>query len=137
MLADGWEPGGVHWQIGEQGSLILGVQTQPKGRGGHYDAPGAFPPERLGRWTHVAAVYDRDNRRVTHYVDGRPAMRSPLEFDIPLRIGDAELGNWNVAAHRRSPARRHFSGCMDEFMLFARALGDPEIERLYAASRPE
>jgi hypothetical protein len=136
MMCDGWEPGGLHWQIGATGTLILGVQQRPKGHGGHYHAPEVFTPNRLGQWAHLAVVYDRDNGRVTHYIDGKPAAEEPLAFDIPLRVGNAELGNWNIAAHRNAFPIRYMSGCMDEFLLFARALGGQEIERLYAQGRP-
>jgi hypothetical protein len=136
MMADGWEPGGCHWQIGDNGMLILGVQQRPKGKGGHYHAPGVFTPRRFGQWVHLAVVYDRDAAQVTHYVDGRPVTREPLLFDLPLRIGDGELGNWNIAAHRNRSPIRYFSGCMDEFLLFGRALREDEIERLYTQGQP-
>jgi hypothetical protein len=136
MMADGWDSGGLHWQIGSDGKLILGVQQKPKGRGAHYHAPGAITPERFGHWLHLAVVYDRDDHRVTHYVDGRPVAAHPLLFDIPLRIGDAELGNWNIATHQNRSPIRFLSGCMDEFALFARALSDQEVERLYTHGRP-
>jgi ferric-dicitrate binding protein FerR (iron transport regulator) len=136
LLSDGWEPGGVHWQIGEGGKLVLGIQGKPKGKGANYHAYDVFTPDRFGQWTHLAVVYDRDAGQVTHYVDGEPASRTPLIFDIPLRIEKAELGNWNVATHRNNNPVRHFTGCMDEFLLFSRALTDAEVGRIYAAGRP-
>jgi len=136
LLADGWEPGGVHWQIGEAGKLVLGIQGKPKGKGANYHAFGIFTPERFGQWTHLAVVYDRDAGQVTHYVDGQPVSQTPVEFDIPLRIEKAELGNWNIASHRNNNPVRHLTGCMDEFLLFSRALTDGEIGRIYTAGRP-
>ena len=136
MMADGWEPGELHWQIGEDGKLILGVQSDPKGRGAHYHAVGALTPDRFGQWMHLAVVYDRDAGHVTHYLDGQPAARHPTRFDIPLRVGDAELGNWNIATHPNKTPVRHFTGCMDEFLFFARALSEKEVERLHARGRP-
>src|SRR5262249_47232140 len=88
MMADGWEPGGCHWQIGNSSTIILGVQADPKGKGGHYHAPETFTPERFGQWTHLAVVYDWENESVTHYVDGRPAARQRVQFEIKLRLGD-------------------------------------------------
>ena len=136
MMADGWEPGGLHWQIGDDGTIILGVQQLPKGRGAHYHAPAAITPDQFGRWLHLAVVYDREQGLVTHWVNGQKASEVPVQFDILLRIGDAELGNWNVAKHRNSTPVRYFSGCIDEFMIFSRALSDKEIERLYVEGRP-
>ena len=50
------EPGGLHWQIGDDGKLILGVQGHPKGRGAHYHAPDILTPQRYGQWLHLAAT---------------------------------------------------------------------------------
>jgi hypothetical protein len=142
MMADGWEPGGMHWQIGVDGTIILGVkappelETGPLGRGAHYRAYNVFTPERLGRWVHLAVVYDPAAGLVTHYVDGRPVGEGEIEFDVPLRVGDGELGNWNMATFRNKHPVRNFTGGMDEFMLFSRALTGAEVERLYAQGRP-
>src|SRR6266545_2711374 len=136
MMTDGWEPGECHWQIGDNGTLILGIQGNPKGRGAHYHAVNAVTPERFGQWLHLAVVYDRDGEKVTHYLDGHPVAQQPIQFDIPLRISDAQLGNWNLATHRNNTPIRFLSGCMDEFLLFGRALSDEEIERHYTSGRP-
>jgi hypothetical protein len=136
MMADGWGPGGMHWQIGDTGTIILGVQGPPKVRGAHYHAPGIFTPERFGQWVHLAVVYDHEAEEVTHYVDGRPVAQLSVLFEVPLRIGEAELGNWNVAAHRNSTPVRNLNGCMDEFMMFSRPLAPEEIEQHYNHGRP-
>jgi hypothetical protein len=142
MMADGWDPGSPHWQIGSDGTLILGVQGPPEFqmppnlRGAHYHAPGVITPERFGRWIHLAVVYDGPAGRVTHYVDGRPASTDTTWFDAPLKIGNAELGNWNVAGYRNKSPVRNFNGCIDEFLLFARPLSGAEVARLHAAGRP-
>ena len=136
FMADGCEPGEFHWQVGDAGKLVLGVRGPSKAPNAHYHAFGVFTPERLGQWVHLAVVYDRDAGQVTHYVDGRAAARLPIEFDTPLRIGDAEIGNWNSASRRNDNPVRYLSGCIDEFMLFSRALADEEIERLSEYGRP-
>jgi hypothetical protein len=136
MMADGWKEGGCHWQIGEDGTLILGVQSRPRGHGAHYHARGAFTPKQFGHWVHLAVVYDQEGGQVSHYVDGRPVAQVPIQFDIPLCIGDAELGNWNIATHRNPSPVRYLNGCMDEFLLFSRALSEQEVEKLYTQGRP-
>ena len=136
MMTDGWDEGAPHWQIGDDGTLILGVQNRNKTKGGHYHAPGAITPDLFGRWLHLAVVYDGEAGRVTHYVDGRVAADMKTEFDIPLRIGDAELGNWNMATHRNITPIRFLSGCMDEFLMLSRPLGADEIAQLYSQGRP-
>jgi hypothetical protein len=136
MMADGWDDGAPHWQIGDDGTLILGVQGPKKSRGGHYHAPGAITPDLFGRWLHLAVVYDGAAGKVTHYVDGRAVAEVKTEFDIPLRIGDAELGNWNMATHRNITPIRFLSGSMDEFLMLSRPLSADEIGQLYAQGRP-
>ncbi len=136
MMSDGWSEGAPHWQIGDDGKLILGVQSSPKGKGAHYHAEGAITPKLFGQWLHLAVVYDSDAGKVTHYLDGQAVAEVPIEFDIPLHIGDAELGNWNIATHRNNCPIRFLNGCMDEFMMFSRALDADEITRLYAQGRP-
>jgi hypothetical protein len=142
MMVDGWGEGGLHWQVGVDGTVILGVRAPlslnlpPALRGAHYRAFGAITPERFGRWVHLAVVYDRAAGRVTHYLDGRPVSEQPIQYDVPLRVGDAQLGNWDVASYRSNSPVRNFTGCMDEFMLFSRALTGPEVERLAALGQP-
>ncbi len=136
FMADGWPEGGPHWQIGADGMLILGVRAPPKVRNAHYHAHKALLPERWGQWIHLAVVYDRLGGSVTQYVDGRAVMQEPVMFDIPLRIGNAEIGNWNAGPGQHRQPIRNFSGCMDEFMLFSRPLSAQEIEQLYNQGRP-
>lgn len=73
---------------------------------------------------------------VRHYVDGQQVMSEPIKFDIRLRIGNAEIDNWDVTTRRHNHPIRYFSGCMDEFMLFARALSEEEIKQSYDNGRP-
>jgi hypothetical protein len=136
LMADGWEPGEIHWQIGEEGKLVLGVQGDPKGRGSHYHAHDAITPDRFGRWLHLAVVYDREAGHVTHYVDGEALAQQPIEFDIKLRIGEAEIGNWNLASHRNRTPVRFFSGRIDELKVIAEALDDARIQELARQGRP-
>src|SRR5262249_54955146 len=66
LMADGWEEGEPHWQIGSDGTLILGIRgpadynPEPNVRGPQYRAHGIITPERFGRWVHLAVVYDPD-----------------------------------------------------------------------------
>jgi hypothetical protein len=136
FLADGWDVGEFHWQIGEAGKLVLGVKAPPGTPNGQYHAFDVFTPERLGQWVQLAVVYDRDAGRVTHYVDGRPAGSAPIQFDVTLRVGDAEIGNWNTASYRNTQPVRNFNGCMDELLVFARALTDDEVHELYTQGKP-
>jgi RNA polymerase sigma factor (sigma-70 family) len=112
-----------------------GGKSQAGPAEGHFHAPDVFGPKHFGTWVQLAAVFDRDRRQVTHYLDGHPVVRISVPFDVPLRVGDAEIGNWHAAGNP-SPAIRYLDGCIDEFLLFSRALDDEEIGRLYTAGRP-
>jgi ferric-dicitrate binding protein FerR (iron transport regulator) len=136
MMTTGWEEGAPHWHIHGDGKLELGVQGPKKKGGVHYFSSPVLTAERLGQWTHLALVYDRDAGQVTHYVDGQPVTQEGIKLDITLRLGDLELGNWNIGSHRNKSPIRYFRGCIDEFLLFGRALSADEIERLYTQGRP-
>jgi hypothetical protein len=136
FMTDGWEPGAPHWQLRDDGTLILGVQNLDKKRGAHYHAREAITQALLGQWIQLAVVYDRAAGQVSHYVDGQQVSREFVQFDTALKIGNAELGNWNIASHRNATPVRFFSGRMDEFVLFGRALTEQEIGRLYEQGRP-
>jgi hypothetical protein len=109
-MADGWEEGEPHWQIGTDGTLILGVRAPSaaeaslNARGAQYHAPRVFTPERFGRWVHLAVVYDRDEGEVVHYVDGQPASRSALLFDAPC--GSATPNSATGTRPRTGTSRR-------------------------------
>ncbi len=136
LMTDSWEEAAPHWHISHDGKLELGVQGPGRRNGAHYYSPVVFPTDRLGQWTHLAVTYDREAGLVTHYVDGRPVSQEPIKLDITLRLGNAEVGNWNLAARRHQHPVRYFTGCIDEFLLFARALDEQEVARHYEAGRP-
>jgi len=80
-----------------------------------------------------------DGQRATHYVNGFPVLESALKIGPPYRVGAAELGNWNAKGFpEKDPFMvRNFSGAMDEFCLFSRALSNREIRSLYSQGRPQ
>jgi hypothetical protein len=54
-------------------------------------------------------------------------------------VGASELGNWNAKGFPENDPFmiRNFSGAMDEFSLFNRALSAEEIRALYAQGKPQ
>jgi hypothetical protein len=136
FMTDGWEDGETHWHIGSSGTLELGIQGLEKKVNAHYEAPQAINRERFGGWTHLAVVYNGESGYVAHFVNGQSIAHLPLKFATVLRIGEAEIGNWNISKHRNQTPVRNFNGCIDEFIVFGRALGEPEIEQIYHAGRP-
>ncbi len=138
FMSDGFAPGTLHWLIRHDG--VLGLTVIGAG-GGHQilASPPVMAVDQFGIWTHLAVVLDGPARQVVHYVNGRPVSRHALRMEPPFRIGDAELGNWNARGFPGGDPFlvRNFSGTMDEFCLFARALAPAEIDALHADGRPQ
>lgn len=90
-------------------------------------------------WVHLAVVLDGNAKRVVHYVNGGQVSEKPLKQNPLFRIGAAELGNWNARGFPDDDPTliRNFSGAMDEFCLFSRALNASEIRALYSAGEPQ
>src|SRR5205085_337770 len=95
FMSDAFRAGATHWQVLNDGRVRLGIAGE--GKSGHvdYDSPVVFTPERLGRWIHLAVVFDANLRQVIHYVDGRAVSREAVRSRTPLQVGPAEVGNWS------------------------------------------
>jgi RNA polymerase sigma factor (sigma-70 family) len=132
LLTDGWDAGEVHWQFDQQGQLGLSV-GQASGVAWRYTSP-LVDLTRLGQWIHVASVFDGSNKTVRHYFNGqRVPCEASLDYDGPIRIGDAELCNWGRPVDKTSHAIRNFNGRMDEFLMLDDALTEMEIMQIYEA----
>ena len=129
FMCEGWSNGKVHWQITHEGKVRLGVAARDNKPHTDYDTPALFTPERFGQWIHLAVVFDPQAKQVRHYMNGECVAKLPIKAVFPLRLGLAELGNWNDG-HADRVAIRHLSGAMDEFALYSRALNDAEIAPL-------
>ena len=139
LMCDGFDAGKIHWQIRSDGVLDLGVQG-PRLRDVQILAsPAVIDFSQFGHWIHLAVVVDGARQQVAHYVNGTAVSRHALQRPPPYRIGTAELGNWNPGEMPNKPSFliRHFSGAMDEFALFNRALSDAELRSLYSEGKPE
>lgn len=139
FMSDGFAGGTLHWSLREDGVLGLTVIGPEPGSYQIVTSPPVVTAAQLGTWMHVAAVVDGQAGRVVHYVNGVEVGRKRLLQPPPFRVDVAELGNWNA---RGFPGNdpfliRNFSGAMDEFFLFGRALGADEIRDLYAEGRPQ
>lgn len=139
LLTDGFEVAHPHWQLAPPGDLRLGLRspsTGPKRETINYNAPDVISPGRIGVWTFVATVYDRQGGRVKHYMNGRQVASAPIRFDQPLTIGSAEIGNWGVPLGKSTYPVRNFVGRMDEFTLWKVALNSAEIAEMYRNYHP-
>ncbi len=138
FMSDGFLPGTLHWVIRNDGVLGLTVIGD---RGNHQilASPPVLSVDEFGIWTHLAVVLDGKANTVVHYVNGRPVSRHGLRLPPPFRIDAAELGNWTAGgAPGNDPFLiRNFSGVIDEFCLFSRALSPAELSALHAQGRPQ
>ena len=92
----------------------------------------------LGKWVHLALVYDPDVREVAHYRNGELLRALPIESPRPIGIGTGNLGNWPYQdwAEGTPFEYRNLNGLMDEFVILSRAMSGGEIHEMYEAGRP-
>lgn len=134
MLCDGHEQGELHWQITETGQLLLGVKADPEFSHDFY-SPSVINSNDLGRWVHLACVYNGETGSVHHYVDGVEVSAEKITVATPLRIDAAELGNWtpqDYSTHRT----RSLNGRVDEFIIFDTPLSAAEVAEIYETGKP-
>jgi hypothetical protein len=130
MLTDGYDVGEAHWQLRDDGRLLLGVQT-PEGHVA-YDSQPILNIKHLGRWIHLATVYDSESRQVVHYINGECVGNTKIETnEFKLQFGKSEIGNWGTPMSYSPQKIRNFNGQIDEFTLFQTALTADEIQSLY------
>lgn len=129
FMSEGWGDRKIHWQIVREGKIRLGIAGVAGKHHQDCDTEVFFTPERFGRWTHLAVVFDPQAKEVRHYANGTLLAKVALQSNAPLKPGIAELGNWN---DRRTTgvAIRHLSGTMDEFALWDRVLSEAEIKAM-------
>jgi len=130
FMSEGWHNRQIHWQITDGGVLRLGVAGGAGVRHVDYDSPEIFQVERLGRWMHLSVSFDSARREIVHYVDGVAVAALPLQDASPVKIGLAELGNWNDRPGSERVAMRHLSGAIEEFAIWSRVLTPQEVREL-------
>ncbi len=126
FLTDGFDRGEVHWQISDEGCLILGISNRNSPNS--QSAP-VITPNDIGRWMHVAVTVDRESGIVCHYLDGQKVMSDHRKKIPPLRLGGGEIGNWQ--AHSTNYPIRSFNGRIDEFIILKRAMSESEVAALH------
>jgi hypothetical protein len=139
FMSDGFAAGTIHWVIRRDG--VLGTTVIGANPLDHQliVSPRVITLDKFGTWLHLAVTLDGASRRVVHYVNGTPVDETPLKIAAPFRIGPAELGNWNAKGFPENDPFmiRNFSGAMDDFCVFGRALSAREIGALYFQGRPQ
>lgn len=139
FMSDGFLPGTIHWLIRRDGVLGLTVIGREPRNHQIVASPPVISLDKFGMWLHVAAVLDEQSGRVIHYLNGKAVSEESLRIPGPFHFGEAELGNWNSKGFPKDEPFmiRNFSGAIDEFCLFTRALEPAEIRTLYGEGKPE
>jgi hypothetical protein len=139
FMSDGFVSGTVHWSIRDDGVLGLTVIGRRPGQFQIIASPPVIGLDKFGMWLCLAVVIDREEEVVTHYVNGFSVGSKPLRIETPFHIGPAELGNWNASGFPGDDPFliRNFSGAMDEFLLFSRALNADEVHTIYSEGHPQ
>lgn len=86
----------------------------------------------VGRWYHIAAVYNASRRTMDMYVDG-VLTNGSFNGTVPSSQRNSEQ-NINIA--RRSNGRRPFRGMLDDIRIYSRALAPLELETLARGKEP-
>lgn len=127
LASRGDGPGSLLWQLGRDGGLQLSIQPDSKRPPFVFTANRAFLRSQWKTWCQLATVVDAKNNRVVHYVDGREVGRFDLAEPLPIRLGEATLGNgfWRV----KTKTDRSLNGRIDQLMIFERPLSTEELEK--------
>ncbi len=136
---DGWDtPGQVHWSFLNNGQMRFGMHSAPAdSENGKEQWPESGDPllGQLGRWVHLAVVYDADTQQVSFYTNGKFDSTVAMKAGLPAVLGPAQIGNWNLK-NRFTTQHRRLSGRMDELVALGRTLSASEIHEYYVASNP-
>ena len=135
LLTDGHDMGEIHWQMTDMGQLLLGVKAESE-RSHDFYSPSVIGPVDLGRWVHLACVYNGKEGYVSHYLDGNEVSRESIRIPTTLRVGAAEIGNW-VPQELQDYRRRSLNGRIDEFIFLKAPLSAEQIREIYEVGRPQ
>ena len=123
--------GSASWYINPKGQLVLEVIAN--GRKTLYQSATAFRTERIGKWAHIATVYDLEKKKVSHFINGRPFSHEKTKLDATISFANASLG---YLSRKKPNGRTSLQGSLDEFAIFKVPLPESEIRRLYEIGCP-
>ena len=130
LNSDGYEPGGLHFQLNRQGFPRGGVIFA-----GNFKDPFVGKPVPLGSWVHLASVISTRTRSQQIYVNGTLARERTWQNDVLVRPGTCRIGNWLADPKDQFPTRA-LRGQMDDLAVWSQALPKEEIGRLVESGRP-
>ena len=135
MLTNGYDAGEPHWQLRDDGRLLLGVRGPDRHMA--YDSDPFLNIKHVGQWIHLVSVYDGANAEVIHFANGQIVGRQSVQTEkVELKFGDTEIGNWGTPVNYSPQKIRNLNGRIDELVLFGDALTEEEIKELYLSGKP-
>lgn len=131
LSADSEQPGAIHWHVTSTGALRLEIARNLGRPHADWEAVNSAPfvsPTKMGHWVMLATTFDGSTIR--HYGNGRLIGEGASFTPDSIKVGTAELGNWNGGT------QRHLAGTMDEFAILSRVMSDEEIRRYFEHGKP-
>lgn len=127
--------GEIHWKLDRSGKMLLGLRAEGSFEFHSWErleSPPVVTEQSFGRWMHLATTIDGGAGVMKHFVNGTEVASAPITRPTPVRLGLANLGNFDAAIPARDEvgAVRNFNGRIDEFALLDRALEPEEIRRM-------
>jgi hypothetical protein len=121
LHTDGWKKGSLHMMISGNGRIQFALNGNIDG--GQYSEKYTFTNEDLGKWKHVAVVYDAQNKTVKFYINGKLNSTRTYTKTIIANLDSFQFGGW-------SGGHRNFAGKFDDIRIYGRALNEQEIAKL-------
>lgn len=138
LLTDEFNNNMPHWQIHQEGHLLLGMWIEGASDTAHYRSPNVFSLQDVGQWAHVATVYDSVDSRVRHFLNGELISNQSIDNaargDLTLEF--ATIGNWSPANETGWQKIRNLNGRIDEMTIYGVPLTEEQVGELFQKGRP-
>lgn len=117
---DGWKAGDVHHQLHPNNKVEFSIHSNPGGN----DTFGTFlfDAGQVGKWRHLATVYNSKGGWIRFYVDGKLDIENKWGGN-PAVLGPARIGSWDGGG-------REWQGIFDELIIFSVALDEDDIQTI-------
>jgi hypothetical protein len=125
--------GAIGWSVNPSGKLVLEVKTSNLIE--TYESAVAFPPDRLGKWVHLATSFDAEKKWVNHFINGRAFSRERINRANSISLKKGLLGHFQAFPDRNP--KLSLRGSIDEFAIFASVWDEGTIRELFEVGRPQ
>lgn len=131
FTTDGFLPGELHWHLLWGGDVELGVFFDENEPCQQIRSACIITPQKIGEWMHLAFTVDSVAGEAVLYMNGEVIRRNKITMNIPFAFRTVQLGNWTPTGEKPVHPIRHFSGAIDEFLIFDHALSEMNVKNLY------